>query len=105
MAGGWSVRRIYTNLRNALATFFTLASRIVNIREETITNKISIIEAEMGSGKSHLVTGNVEGLQLLNQQSTMMAGELVEIKTALLTQSAERNSDSINKQNGIPPNQ
>lgn len=30
-------------------------SRIVNIREEAMSNKISIVEAEMGSGKSHLV--------------------------------------------------
>jgi type IV secretion system protein TrbJ len=51
------------------------------------------------SEQTQAITGNVEGLQLLNQQSTMMAGELVEIKTALLTQSAERNSDSISKQN------
>ncbi|WP_310643206.1 hypothetical protein [Limnohabitans sp.] len=51
------------------------------------------------SEQTQAITGNVEGLQLLNQQSTMMAGELVEIKTALMTQSADRNSDAISKQN------
>lgn len=43
--------------------------------------------------KTSSITGAVQGLQHLSQLSTMQAGELMEIKAALLGQSAYQNSD------------
>lgn len=44
------------------------------------------------------LTGNLEGLQLLNSQATMQAGELMEIKAALLAQNADKNQSAVIKQ-------
>lgn len=43
--------------------------------------------------KTSSITGAVQGLQHLSQLSTMQAGELMEIKAALLQQSSNQNSD------------
>lgn len=40
------------------------------------------------------ISGNIEGLQLLAQHASISAGELLEIKGALLAQSADRNAQS-----------
>ena len=39
------------------------------------------------------ITGNLEGLQQLGQLSSMATGELMEIKSVLLAQSADKNAD------------
>ncbi len=48
--------------------------------------------------KTKAVSGNVEGLQLLNQQATLQAGELMEIKAALLSTNADRNQEAAIKE-------
>lgn len=50
------------------------------------------------SEKIKSVNGNVEGLQLLNQQATLHAGELMEIKSALLSANADRNAEAAVKE-------
>ena len=42
------------------------------------------------SSQNQAVTGNVQGLQLLNQQASLQAGELMEIKAALLAANIDR---------------
>jgi P-type conjugative transfer protein TrbJ len=44
------------------------------------------------------ITGNVEGLQQLGQLSAMSAGELMEIKAAILAQNADRNEQAKQEQ-------
>ena len=39
------------------------------------------------------VTGNIEGLQLLNQQTTMLTGEMMDLKGAVLQQNAIANGE------------
>lgn len=44
------------------------------------------------------VSGNVEGLQLLNQQSTMLVGEMMDMKAAVLQQNAIANQERAQKE-------
>jgi type IV secretion system protein TrbJ len=50
------------------------------------------------AAKTSAITGNVQGLQQLSQLSAMQAGELMEIKSTLLSQSADRNMDNAAKE-------
>ena len=43
--------------------------------------------------KTASITGSVQGLQQLSQLSSMQAGELMEIKSAILAQNVDRNQD------------
>ena len=45
------------------------------------------------SQRTAAITGNLEGLQQLGQLSSMATGELMEIKSVLLAQSADKNAD------------
>jgi type IV secretion system protein TrbJ len=50
------------------------------------------------SERTSAITGNLQGLKQLNQVATMTAGELMEIKSVLLAQSAERNDSRAQKE-------
>lgn len=50
--------------------------------------------------KTASITGNVQGLQQLSQLSSMQAGELMEIKQVLLSQSADRNQEKVDSEKG-----
>lgn len=47
------------------------------------------------TNRTNSLVGNLQGLQLLNQQSTMQVGELMEIKSAILSQSVATNQDRV----------
>ncbi len=50
------------------------------------------------ASQTKILTGNLQGIQLLNQQATLQAGELMEIKAALLSESADRNQENAAKE-------
>ena len=51
------------------------------------------MQLKSATDKTQAITGNLEGLQLLNQQTTMQVGELVDIKAAILAQNITRNQE------------
>jgi type IV secretion system protein TrbJ len=63
---------------------------------DTLREKASALRAT--AARTNAITGNVEGLQQLSQLSAMQAGELMEIKSALIAASADRNMDKAGKE-------
>jgi P-type conjugative transfer protein TrbJ len=55
--------------------------------------KLRSAQLKSATDKTQAITGNLEGLQLLNQQTTMQVGELVDIKAAILAQNISRNQE------------
>jgi type IV secretion system protein TrbJ len=63
---------------------------------DALRDKASALRAT--AARTSAITGNVEGLQQLSQLSAMQAGEMMEIKSALLAQSADRNLEKAAKE-------
>lgn len=84
----------------------TLATQRGGIYRQRLKEDLSAIEQlqeratalRATARQTQRITGNVEGLQVLAQHASISAGELMEIKAALLAQSVDRNAQSALKQ-------
>ena len=63
-------------------------SIIENLKERAV-------QLQSMSARAVAITGNVQGLQLLNQQTSMVVGELMDLKTAVLQQNIAFNQNKV----------
>lgn len=76
-----------TRLNQDIQTINNLSSRAAQLKQLSAQNQS--------------ITGNLQGLQLLNQQASLQAGELMEIKSALLSANVDRVQALSDKQDDV----
>ncbi len=90
------------DLRTYLSNEMALASRRGGVHRQRVDQDLAAID-DLAAKASNLrtvasqtqdVTGNVQGLQQLARLSSISAGELLEIKAALLSQNVNQNEDA-----------
>ncbi len=94
-----------SGLNMTVAEYFNKEMQLANYRggnyQKRIEQDLALIDnlkqrsvqLKSATDKTQAITGNLEGLQLLNQQTTMQVGELVDIKAAILAQNITRNQE------------
>jgi type IV secretion system protein TrbJ len=103
---GADYRRSGLDMKSYLKYEMTLANKKGGIYRQRMDQDFAAMDAlkdkastlRRTAAQTSAITGNVEGLQQLSQLSSMQAGELMEIKSALLAQSADRNMEKAAKE-------
>lgn len=91
-----------TDLRNYIRYEAELAKRKGGVYKQRLDQDLGAlddlqarsVEFQRVADQTGAITGNLQGLQQLSQLSAMQAGELMELKAAVISQNADRNQQA-----------